>query len=135
MTTTDFTHISPPARLACFGAAPTPAKLDIVVRPASWRTTRALMAAGIGVGLAPLVAIIPPHVPWAAASLIGGGVIARNRLREHHTLMSIRGTCPRCEGEIEQEPARRLGAVQSIQCGNCGESVLLEVDLPAVPGG
>lgn len=135
MTSPEPVRISPPARLACFGATPTDAKVEIVERPASWRTTRALLAAGIGVGVAPLAAIIPPHVPWAAAALIGGGVIARNRLREQHTLMSIRGTCPRCGGEIDQDPGKRLGANESVLCGHCGETILLEVDLPPSPGG
>ena len=126
-------RINPPARLSCFGAAPTPARAELVERPASWRTTRALLALGIGVGIAPLAAIVPPHLPWAAAALIGGGVIARNRWREHYTLLSLAGTCPRCAGTIEQQPQRRLAAVPTVTCGHCGETVLLEVDLTDTP--
>ncbi len=127
---TDDVRITPPARLACFGAAPTAARVELLARSASWRTTRALLAAGIGVGVTPLVAIIPPHIPWAAAALIGGGVVARNRWQELYTLVHISGLCPRCGGAIDQSPGKRLASKPSVLCGHCGETVLLEVDLP-----
>ena len=125
----DVVRIEPPARLACFGAEPTAARVVVILRDASWRTTRGLLALGIGVGLTPLVAIIPPHIPWAAATLIGGIVIARNRFREHRTLMSVQGTCPRCSGHIEQTPHRRLNRPHTVTCGECGESLLLECEI------
>ncbi|MHB1169252.1 MAG: hypothetical protein ACYC28_08220 [Longimicrobiales bacterium] len=129
MSSSESVCITPPARLACFGAQPTAARVELLERPFSWRVTRALIAAGIGLGIAPLAAIIPPHIPWAGAALIGGGVIARGRWVEHHTLARIEGTCPRCGGEIEMTPDRRLKSPESITCGNCGETVLLEIDI------
>lgn len=122
-------HSEPPSRLSCFGAEPTAAHVVLILRDASWRTTRGLMALGIGVGLTPVVAIIPPHIPWAAASLIGGIVIARNRFREHSTLLSVEGTCPRCSGKVEQTPHKRLQRPHTVTCGECGETLLLECDI------
>ncbi len=129
MSSSESVCITPPARLACFGAQPTSVRVELLERPFSWRITRALLAAGIGLGIAPLAAIIPPHIPWAGAALIGGGVIARGRWVEHYTLARIEGTCPRCQGEIEMTPGRRLKSPESITCGNCGETVLLEIDI------
>jgi len=129
MSSSESVIVTPPARLACFGAQPTPVRVELLERPFSWRITRALLAAGIGLGIAPLAAIIPPHIPWAGAALIGGGVIARGRWVEHYTLARIEGTCPRCGGEIEMTPGRRLKSPESITCGNCGETVLLEIDI------
>jgi|SRR5690606_4404312 len=129
MSTSESVRITPPARLAVFGAEATSATVELLERPFSWRMTRALLAAGIGLGLAPLVAVLPPHVPWAAASLIGGGVIARGRWIEHYTLARIDGNCPRCGGAIEMTPDRRLKSPESITCSHCGETVLLEVDV------
>ena len=125
----DIVHSEPPARLACFGAEPTPARVTLILRDAAWRTTRGLLALGIGFGLTPVVALVPPHVPWAAASLIGGILVARNRFREHATLLHIAGTCPRCRGALEQSPHKRLQRPHTVTCGACGESVLLECEL------
>lgn len=130
MSSSESIHLTPPARLACFGADSTPATVELLERPFSWRMTRALLAAGIGLGLAPVAAIVPPHIPWAGAALIGGGVIARGRWIERYTLARIEGTCPRCNGAIEMTPARRLKDPESITCGNCGETVLVEVEIP-----
>jgi len=129
MSTAESVRITPPARLACFGAETTPASVELLERPFSWRMTRALLAAGIGLGLAPLVAILPPHVPWAGAALIGGGVIARGRWIERYTLARIEGPCPRCGGVIELTPGRRLKSPESVICSHCGETVMLEVDV------
>ncbi|HEU5208523.1 MAG TPA: hypothetical protein VFU06_03845 [Longimicrobiales bacterium] len=130
MSSSESIHLTPPARLACFGADSTPATVELLERPFSWRMTRALLAAGIGLGLAPVAAIVPPHIPWAGAALIGGGVIARGRWIERYTLARIEGTCPRCSGAIKMTPARRLKDPESITCGNCGETVLVEVEIP-----
>jgi hypothetical protein len=124
----DDVRSTPPASLSCFGADPAPARVVVIPRDASWRTTRGLLALGIGIGLTPLVAIVPPHVPWAAASLIGGIVIARNRFRERTTLLSVAGTCPRCGGAVAQEPRRRLQRPHTVTCSACGETLLLECD-------
>lgn len=129
MDTSEAICITPPARLACFGAPSTSARVELIARPFSWRLTRALLAGAIGLGLAPVVAILPPHLPWAGAALIGGGVIARGRWAEHYTLRRVSGTCPRCSGTIEVEPQRRLRTPQTVTCAHCGETVLLEVDL------
>lgn len=129
MSTAESVRLTPPARLACFGAESTPAKVELLERPFSWRMTRALLAAGIGLGLAPVAAIIPPHIPWAGAALIGGGVIARGRWIERYTLARLDGTCPHCGGQIEMTPGRRLREPESITCGSCGETVLLEVEV------
>ena len=118
-----------PARLSCFGAESTPARVTLILRDASWRTTRGLLALGIGVGLTPVVALVPPHVPWAAASLIGGILVARNRFREHATLLRIVGTCPRCGTALDQALRKRLERPHTVTCDACGESVLLECEM------
>lgn len=115
-------------RVEAFGFAPTEANIDAIARPVSWRATRALLAAGIGLGAAPVVAIVPPHIPWALGSLIGGAVIARKRATEHFTLRSLDAKCPRC-GEPLSTEAGRLTGTRALQCGKCGlDSILHLVD-------
>ncbi len=113
-------------RVEAFGFAPTVADIDAIARPASWRATRALLAAGIGLGAAPVVAIVPPHIPWALGSLIGGAVIARKRATEHFTLRSLDAKCPRCGEPLSTEPGR-LAGTRALHCDKCGLDSILHV--------
>jgi len=115
-------------RLEAFGLAPSPVTLHAIARPVSWRATRALLAAGIGLGIAPVVALVPPHVPWVLGSLIGGGVIAQRRWTEHYTLRSMEAKCPSCGAVVGGEPGR-LTASRAVQCPACGKLLMLYVDL------
>jgi hypothetical protein len=114
-------------RVEAFGFTTTEAEIDAIARPASWRATRALLAAGIGLGAAPVVAIVPPHIPWALGSLIGGAVIARKRATEHFTLRTLAATCPRC-GEPLTTEAGRLADTRSLHCDKCGLDSILHVE-------
>jgi hypothetical protein len=114
-------------RVEAFGFASTEAGIDAIARPASWRATRALLAAGIGIGVAPVVAIVPPHIPWALGSLIGGAVFARKRATEHFTLRSLTAKCPRCAGPLSTD-AGRLAATRQLHCDQCGLDSILHVD-------
>lgn len=116
-------------QVEAFGFAPTEATIDAISRPASWRVTRALLALGIGIGVAPVAAIVPPHIPWAAGSVIAGAIIARRRATEHFTLRTFTAACPRCAGWLSTEPGR-LAATRSLQCKGCGLDSILHVTAP-----
>jgi hypothetical protein len=88
-----------------------------------------LLAAGIGLGIAPVVALVPPHVPWVLGSLIGGGVIAQRRWTEHYTLRTLEAKCPRCDAVVGSEPGR-LTPSRTVQCPSCRQLLMLHVDLP-----
>lgn len=113
-------------RVEAFGFPTSVASIDAIARPASWRATRALLAAGIGLGVAPVAAIIPPHIPWALGALIGGAVVARRRATERHTLRSLDAKCPRCGSALSTEPGR-LTATRALQCAACGLDSIMHV--------
>ncbi|MFW6079399.1 MAG: hypothetical protein ACODAE_07260, partial [Gemmatimonadota bacterium] len=119
----------PPARLTLFGFASTPAEATVVRRTASWRWTRALLSFAIGLGVAPLVALLPPHLPWVLLSIVIGAVLGASRLRERATLRSLRGRCPKCERSQVIDQARRLRRPHPLGCEGCGQELLLEVEL------
>ncbi|MFW6201906.1 MAG: hypothetical protein ACOC8B_04965 [Gemmatimonadota bacterium] len=119
----------PPARLTLFGFASTPAEATVIRRSTSWRWTRALLSFAIGLGAAPIVAVLPPHLPWALLSVVAGVVIGVRRLRERVTLRSLRGRCPKCERSQEIDEARRLRRPHPLNCRGCGQELLLEVEL------
>lgn len=116
-------------RLDAFGFEPSAATIEATARPASWRATRALIAAGLGLGAAPVVALVPPHIPWLIGSLAAGGVIARKRLTERYTLRSMTAVCPRCGKPVQTEKGR-LTAERTVRCNACGQDLTLTVDLP-----
>lgn len=113
-------------RLEAFGFQPTRVTIDAIERTASWRMTRGLVAAGLGVGVAPVVALVPPHIPWLLGALITGGVIARRRFTEHYTLLSMEGACPRCGEAVTTDPGR-LTAERTVRCGACGQDLTMTV--------
>jgi len=113
-------------RLEAFGFEPTAVSIDAVARPRSWRTTRALLAAGLGLGVAPVVALVPPHIPWLLGALITGGVVAQRRFTERFTLRSMLASCPRCNQPVETE-AGRLTEQRTVRCDACGQDLTLTV--------
>jgi hypothetical protein len=119
---------APPARFDAFGFEPTPVHVRLVKRSTSWRMTRALLSLFVGWGLAPVVALLPPHIPWAAGSIIAGCYFAWRFSRERVTLLTYAGACPRCGNEVAAEPRAPLASSQSVHCGSCGQGLVLEIE-------
>ena len=121
------TLAKPTARLEAFGLAPTPASVRLVARPSSWRMTRALLALFIGLGLTPLVALVPPHLPWAVAAFFGGLYTAWRYSRERVTLLSYDGVCPRCDARVHSERACPFAEPFGVHCSRCGTVLILDI--------
>ncbi len=54
-----------PARITLFGFDVVRANARIEARSAGWRARRASIALAAGLIVAPAVALVPPHAPWA----------------------------------------------------------------------
>jgi hypothetical protein len=115
------------ARLDVFGFPPTGAGVRLAPRSTSWRMTRVALSLFIGWGLVPVVALIPPHIPWGAAALIGGGYFAWRFAHERVTVLSIDGACPRCGARIHLEKDRPLKDPHTIECPSCGQGAIVEL--------
>lgn len=123
----------PPARITLFGFSPTAADVAVVHRPRSWRATRALLSVGIAVGIAPVVGLLPPHVPWVVLALAVGAYLAGKRWSERYTLHSLAGRCPKCGHELASDSPTKLGRPHTLSCTGCRHELLLEVDVDAIP--
>lgn len=114
-------------RISAFGFDSTEASAEVIPRSSGWRMTRALLALAIGLGVAPVVFILPPHVPWALAAVASGAYFARRFATERRTLVRLEGRCPRCGSQIRVEKQTVLKDPHPLSCSGCGNDVLLEV--------
>ncbi len=115
------------ARLAVFGFAPTAASMRVLNRSVSWRATRSLLSAGIGIGAAPALFFLPLHFPWPTASILIGLFTARSKWKEKQTLLSVEGTCPACGAAVKSEKPARLKEPHVLHCTSCGRAVTLGI--------
>src|SRR5687768_1316197 len=86
--------LSSPARLSLRGHDARPALLEVVYRAPKERITRALLSLlGCWV-LAPLVAIVPPHIPWALLAFASGIYLAVRQWTGEYIVRRFEGACP-----------------------------------------
>ncbi|HEX2207977.1 MAG TPA: hypothetical protein VHG93_09880 [Longimicrobium sp.] len=116
-----------PARLVFAGGEWTEARARVIERTAAWRRSSALTQLLLWL-LAPLVFWIPPHIPWVLGVLGLGAYRALNRFREYRTLVSLRGTCPKCGTEQEFRELGRMKNPHAVHCAHCRWE--LRVDVP-----
>lgn len=112
-------------RLEAFGYDATDARMKVIPRPASWRATRAILSAVVGLGAAPVVFFIPPHIPWALASVGFGVFFARRFALEARTLVSLDGTCPKCGQVIRIDKPVALRDAHELSCPACLQGLIL----------
>ena len=117
-------------RFMLFGYETTPVAVQLTARSRRWRMTRAFQMLGLTALLARLVALVPPHAPWLIGAVVVGGVLARRRLDEHHTVVDARGPCPRCDRELSVRAGSRLRTPHPVSCDGCRHESALHVDLP-----
>jgi predicted RNA-binding Zn-ribbon protein involved in translation (DUF1610 family) len=116
-----------PARLVFATGEWREARARVIERTPAWRRSSALMQLGIWL-LAPVVFWIPPHIPWVLTVLAVGAVRALNRFREHRTLVSLHGACPRCGNEQAFRELGRMKQPHTVHCAACQWE--LRVDVP-----
>lgn len=114
-------------RIEAFGYDATTADVRVIPRATSWRMTRALLSLVVGLGAAPLVFFVPPHVPWVLASVGLGGFFARRFALERRTLVSLQGTCPKCGKPVTVDKPVALRDPHELTCPHCLHGLMLRV--------
>lgn len=120
------------ARAVLFGFDASPVELQVVPRTRQWRVGGAARALAISLVVAPVVAVVPPHAPWAIGALAAGGYFARRRWTETHTLVGVDGACPKC-GEAFRTSASRLRRPHPLECEGCHHVSELRIPDGALP--
>lgn len=116
------------ARLVFASGEWTEARARVIERGPAWRRSSALANLSLWL-LIPLVFFIPPHIPWVLLVFFLGGFRAFNRFREYRTLLSLRGTCPKCGTEQEFSELGRMKHPHVVRCAHCQWDLRLEAPL------
>ncbi len=109
-----------------FGFPSEPVEVTIRPRARGWRIGGAARTLGIALLVAPAVAIVPPHAPWVIGVLVTGGLLARRRVSERFTLITLEGSCPKC-GEALRIKAGRLREPHPLPCEACHHESSLRI--------
>jgi hypothetical protein len=118
--------IAVPVTLTIFGASPVAAVAVVRRRSLASRLGRA----GLGLAIAWLLAfpaIFLPvlHFVLVPGLVVGGVVLAAQRLREDRTLARVEGRCPRCGASVDATPGGRFRLPRSVQCIHCRNTLTL----------
>jgi hypothetical protein len=122
------------APVTLFGHPPSMASLELQARSRSWRLRKAAISGGPFLLLAPVVALLPPHVPWAVAALGTGFYLARRGWTEEFTVLAFEGTCPRCGAGLSLPSGSRLRFPHSLHCDGCRHEPILKMDRDRLRG-
>ena len=101
-----------------FGFEKVAVQAAIQPRSRAWRVGGAARTMAIFVVVAPFVAIFPPHAVWPIGALLTGGLLARKRYVERFTVVSLSGTCPKCDKAFEVKSGRLL-VPHPVPCPDC----------------
>lgn len=107
-----------PARLVFMDGSAGEARARVLERTPRWRRASAAREL-LWLLLVPVVVWAPPHIPWVL--LVVGVALFRAfaRLREHGTLLSLRGTCPKCGTEQDFSELGRIKEPHLVHCASC----------------
>lgn len=118
-------------RIVLFGFDPRPATAFVRPRPRGWRVAGAARTGVVTLLVAPVVGIVPPHVPWVLGALGVGTFLGRRRWHHRFTLESLDATCPKCGGELGVRSGQ-LRVPHTVACEGCHHEATLEVDPSAL---
>lgn len=118
-----------PARITLFGFDPVEANAHVEARSVRWRIRGTLTALGLGLLVAPLLALVPPHAPWALGALGVGVTMARRKWLETHSLRQIDGACPRCGSPASLPKPVRLRHPHALPCDSCKHELTIHVQI------
>jgi hypothetical protein len=115
-----------PARLVFMGGKASEARARVVERTKAWRRSQMTKDLALLL-LIPVVVFIPPHFPWPIVVLAVALLRAFNHSREHRTLLSLRGPCPKCGAEQEYKELGRMGNPHKVTCASCRWDLFVDV--------
>lgn len=108
-----------PIQLRIGGHPPTDGSLTATTRSRGERGVKAGLTMLAFSGVAGVVFIIPPHIPWVLASLGSGLFLASRQWHSEYELQTFTGTCPRCGHAISVAAGEKVRFPMKLNCYNC----------------
>ena len=117
--------------LSYFDQPPTAATVFLIPRPPRERLVRALLVLLGCWALAAVTILIPIlHVVLVPVFFLAGPFFAWRRLREHATLLAVRGSCPACGTGQDHRMREPWKPAVAFDCAECHRRIVLETHLP-----
>ena len=115
------------ARVTLRGHEAKPAVLDVEYRDPRTRATKAAIAlVGFWVA-APLLFLLPPHLPWGFGAVLAGLFFAYRQWTGEYLVKRFEGACPRCGAPLSLPPGSRIRLPHAMNCYQCHHEPVLEV--------
>lgn len=116
-----------PVQVKGFGAPPASATADIAVLSGADRLKRAGVIFGIAMAVAIVALPIPlVHLVLVPGALLGGLILAGNRLRQSEIFRQVSGPCPFCGTEQTFQIMGRFRLPKTVYCNHCRRELVLE---------
>lgn len=120
----------PRARLELPGSETGPAEVEIIYQPRATRLSRAILVLLVSWLIIPVVAFIPPHIPWILITFFGGLLLALRIWGGEFYVSRFEGACPRCGTALELKRGARIRRAQMLECHGCHRRPELRIDVP-----
>jgi hypothetical protein len=108
-----------PVDIRLGGHAPTTGSISAFLRSSRERAGRAAGTLFLFLVIGAAVAVIPPHIPWAAIALIAGIFLAAKQWRSEYQVEHFTGACPRCGTELPIKPEAGIRFPLQVTCFEC----------------
>lgn len=115
------------ATATSFGDPQTAGTAAVITRTTGWRISRATPPIVVGLLLAPVLFIVPPHVPWALGTLGVGILLAVRKWRERFTLTTLDVPCPHCGETLRLGQPTALRQPHPLTCDACHHHITLAI--------
>ena len=114
--------------IGLFGFEPASASVTLFPRSLSWRTRRAVLFSVLGVAIAPVVALLPPHAVWLIGALVTGAYLSWRSFNTRYSVIALDGRCPKCDASLTLRAGTRLREPHPISCQECNHELAFTVD-------
>lgn len=102
----------------------------MIYQPRATRMSRAIIVLVVSWLIIPVVAFIPPHIPWMLVAFFGGLLLALRIWAGEFYVSRFQGACPRCGTALELKPGARIRKRQTLDCYGCHRRPELVIDAP-----
>jgi hypothetical protein len=119
---------TPDAIVRLRGHPPTGATFQYEHRSRKKRLTSSLTALLGFWLLIPVVALVPPHIPWALLAFVSGMYFGYRRWIGEYKVRAFSAPCPRCNSPLAIKTGSLIRLPNSMDCFSCHHNPILDLN-------